>query len=63
MATIPSETKLWIVVKDDNGQGIGKVEQNHTHTRIVDGYKIISVPVLTGMKFYPYLYPAGTRTH
>jgi hypothetical protein len=23
--------------KDDNGQGMGRVEQYHTHTRIVDG--------------------------
>jgi hypothetical protein len=38
---------------------MGRVEQYHTHTRIVDGYKILPVPVPTGMKLYPY----PTRTH
>jgi hypothetical protein len=33
----------------------------YTHTCIVDGYKILPVPM--GMKLYPYSYPVGTRTH
>jgi hypothetical protein len=50
------------VTKDGNGQGIGRVEQYHTHTHIVDGYKILPIPVPMGMKLYPCPYPAGTRT-
>jgi hypothetical protein len=37
----------------------GRVEQYHTHTRIVDGYKTLPVPV--GMNLYPY--STGTHTH
>jgi hypothetical protein len=47
--------------KDGNGQGMGKIEQCNTHTHIVDGYKILPVPVPMGIKLYPY--PAGTHTH
>jgi hypothetical protein len=32
-----------------------RAEQYHTHIRIVDGYKILSVSI--GMKLYPYSYP------
>jgi hypothetical protein len=40
---------------------MGRVEQYHTHTHIVDGYKVLKVPVPMGMKIYPYL--AGTHTY
>jgi hypothetical protein len=50
-------------IKDGNGHGMGKVEQYHIHTCIVDGYKILPVPVPTGMNIYPCPYPAGTHTH
>jgi hypothetical protein len=39
------------------------VEQYHTHTHIVDGYKILPIPIAMGIKLYPYPYPAGTHTH
>jgi hypothetical protein len=42
---------------------MGRVEEYHTHTRIVDGYKILPVLVPKSMKLYPYLYPVGTHTH
>jgi hypothetical protein len=52
--------KTFIVrTKDGNGYSMGMVEQYHTHTRIVDGYKISPIP--TGKKLYPYPYPLGTR--
>jgi hypothetical protein len=43
---------------------MGRVEQYHTytHTHIVDGYKILPIPVPMGIKLYPYAYPAGTHT-
>jgi hypothetical protein len=41
---------------------MGRVEQYHTHTRIVNGYKILPIPVPMGMKLYPYPYPMGTHT-
>jgi hypothetical protein len=34
--------------------GMGRGDQYHTHTCIVDGYKILPVPVPMGMKLYPY---------
>jgi hypothetical protein len=47
---------------------MGRVEQYHTYTCIVDGYKILPVPIPipTGMKLYPYPtlwypYPLGTQ--
>jgi hypothetical protein len=40
---------------------MGRVEQYNTHTHIVDGYKILPVPM--GINLYPYPYPAGTHTH
>jgi hypothetical protein len=46
--------------KDGNVQGMGRVDQYHTHTHIVNGYKILPIPVTMGMKLYPYPYPAGT---
>jgi hypothetical protein len=49
-----------VMNKDGNGQGMGRVEQYHTHTHIVDGYKILSIPIPMGMKLYPCPYPAGT---
>jgi hypothetical protein len=49
--------------KDGNGQGMGRVEQYHTHTRIVDGYIILPIPVPMGVTLYPYTYPMGTHTH
>jgi hypothetical protein len=49
--------------KDGNGQGMGRVEQYHTHTRIIDRYKVLPIPVPTGMKLYPHPYPTGTRTY
>jgi hypothetical protein len=42
---------------------MGRVEQYHTHTRIVDAYKILPIPVPMGMNLYPCPYPAGTHTH
>jgi hypothetical protein len=48
--------------KDGNGQGMGRVDQYHTHTRIVDGYKILPIPVPMGIKLYPCPYLAGTHT-
>jgi hypothetical protein len=39
-----------------------RVEQYHTHTHIVDGYKILPVPIPMGIKLYTYPYPAGTHT-
>jgi hypothetical protein len=42
---------------------MGRVEQYHTHTRIVDGYKISPVPMLVGIKLYPYPYPEGMGIH
>jgi hypothetical protein len=36
-----------------------RVEQYHTHTRIVDAYKILPVPVPIGMNLYPC--PLGTQ--
>jgi hypothetical protein len=37
--------------------GIDRAEQYHTHIRIVDVYKILSIFMSKGMKLYPYLYP------
>jgi hypothetical protein len=49
--------------KDGNGHGMDRVEQYHIHTRIVNGYKLLFVPVPMGINLYPYPYPTGTRTH
>jgi hypothetical protein len=38
-----------------------RVKQYHTHVHIVNAYKLLSIPVSTGIKFYPYPYPLGTR--
>jgi hypothetical protein len=38
---------------------MGRVEQYHTHARIVDGYKIPPVSVPTGINLNPYPYPTG----
>jgi hypothetical protein len=38
---------------------MGRVEQYRTHTRIVDGYKILPIPVPMGINLYPY--PLGTQ--
>jgi protein-tyrosine phosphatase len=46
---------------------MGRVEQYHTHTRIVDGYKILPIPIPMGIKtlFVPipdgYPYPLGIQ--
>jgi hypothetical protein len=42
---------------------VWQVEQYHTHTYIVDGYKNLPVPIPMGIKLYPYPYPGGTHTH
>jgi hypothetical protein len=39
------------------------VEQYHTHIRIVNGYKLLPIPISMGIKFYLYSYLAGIRTH
>jgi hypothetical protein len=54
---------IQLIYKDGNGQGMGRVEQYHTHTCIVDGYIILPVPIPMGVNLYPYPYPAGTHTH
>jgi hypothetical protein len=51
------------LTNDGNGQGMGRVEQYHIHTRIVNGYKLLPIPIPMGIKLYPYPYPVGTRTH
>jgi hypothetical protein len=38
---------------------MGRVEQYHTLTRIVNGYKFLPIIVPTGIKPYPYPYPFG----
>jgi hypothetical protein len=38
---------------------MSRVEQYHTYVHIVDGYKILPVPVPTGIDLNPYPYPAG----
>jgi hypothetical protein len=40
---------------------MGRVEQYHTHTHIVDGYKILPIPIPMGIKLYLCPYPPGTQ--
>jgi hypothetical protein len=40
---------------------MGRIKQYHTHTHIVDGYKILSVPIPMDIKLYPYPYPLGIQ--
>jgi hypothetical protein len=40
-----------------------RVEQYHTHTLIVHGYKIFSILLPTGKKLKPHQYPMGILTH
>jgi hypothetical protein len=42
---------------------VGRIEQYHTHTCVVNGYKLVLVPVSVPVviKLYPYPYPMGTR--
>jgi hypothetical protein len=42
---------------------MGKVEQYHIHTYIVDGHKILPVSISMGINLYPYIYPTGTHIH
>jgi hypothetical protein len=46
------------MIKDGNGQGMGRVEYYHTYTRIVNGYETLPIPIPDG---YPY--PTSTHTH
>jgi hypothetical protein len=55
------EGEFMRATKDGNGQGMIRVEQYHTHTRIANGYKFLAIPVSMDIKLYPY--PVGTRTH
>jgi hypothetical protein len=54
------QTLLWGV---HVRMAMGRVEQYYTHTRIVDGYIILHIPVPMGVNLCPYPYPAGTHTH
>jgi hypothetical protein len=42
---------------------MGRIEQYNTHTHIVNGYKILPIPISMGIKLYPYPYLAGIYTH